>query len=70
VCETHLVPNIQFDANGAARVRGSDLSRYGLSGRAVEIRHDDVRAFIGEAPSGGLSDAAPGADHDRDVAGE
>ena len=69
-CETLIVANVQFDANGAGWVCCSDLSRNRIRGRAVEVSHHDVRAFLREAPSGSPPDTAPGADHDRDVAGE
>src|SRR4029077_7047672 len=60
--ETLVVPDVQLDTNGAARVRCFDPGRYRLGGSAVEVSDHDVRAFLDETPGGGLSDSASTAD--------
>ena len=49
---------------------GADLGGGRARGGAVEVRHDDVRSFVGETRRDGAPDAARAARYERDVTGE
>ena len=67
VGQTLIVPDVHGDSDGAVRKGRSDLGRDGFPGHRVDIRHNNVRPFLGEPPRGGPSDATPTPDHDGDV---